>query len=149
MNTRESTWKFGIALAVALLAPASAWAQDEAGSIVGWGSQVVGGDLSEGFVGVAAGGGRGKEEPLGAVIELRYRGLRGASGFSAGFGCGDETVKLLEVPDLAGHFSACAVADDGGVAVDQFSCGEAVAHGFLASWVTAGAFDEPVVVLVE
>ncbi|HDZ44665.1 MAG TPA: hypothetical protein ENH80_12085, partial [Phycisphaerae bacterium] len=38
-----------------LLAPASAWAQNGNGSIVGWGSQVVGADLSADFVAVAAG----------------------------------------------------------------------------------------------
>ena len=39
-----------------LLAPASAWARDGHGSIVSWGIQVVGVDLSGGFVAVAAGG---------------------------------------------------------------------------------------------
>ncbi len=46
-------------LAVVLLAAAAARAQDEYGSTVGWGRQVVGGDLSEGFAAVAAGGNHG------------------------------------------------------------------------------------------
>jgi hypothetical protein len=37
MNTRESTWKFGIVLAIALLAPTGVPAQGEPGSIVAWG----------------------------------------------------------------------------------------------------------------
>ncbi|MBU0639265.1 MAG: hypothetical protein KKB50_10410 [Planctomycetes bacterium] len=40
---------------VGLLTAETAWAQDGHGSIVGWGDQIVGGDLSSGFVAVAAG----------------------------------------------------------------------------------------------
>ncbi|MGB2988296.1 MAG: hypothetical protein WBE26_20695, partial [Phycisphaerae bacterium] len=40
---------------VGLLTAGTAWAQDESGSIVGWGEQVVGADLSADFVAVAGG----------------------------------------------------------------------------------------------
>jgi len=40
---------------VGLLAAGAACAQDGDGSIVGWGRQVVGGDLTGGFVAVAGG----------------------------------------------------------------------------------------------
>ncbi|MHC4066106.1 MAG: fibronectin type III domain-containing protein, partial [Planctomycetota bacterium] len=92
---------------VGLSAAGPAWAQDGNGSIVGWGEQVVGVDLSADFVAVAG----GEEHSLG----LKADGSIVAWGWNAWGQCGAPTPNTDFVAVAAGYGHSLGLKADGSI----------------------------------